>query len=64
MSIFKNIFEKLFGILLMCVFPSILFGQEMFDLKEAAITVNIKDSTKYNIAVFLQQEILKRTGIE
>ncbi|MEN9446366.1 MAG: hypothetical protein RL728_878 [Bacteroidota bacterium] len=48
----------------MCVFPSILFGQEMFDLKEAAITVNIKDSTKYNIAVFLQQEILKRTGIE
>ena len=26
--------------------------------------LNDKDSTKYNIAVFLQQEILKRTGIE
>lgn len=64
MNLFKNIFEKLFVILLMCVFPSILFGQEMFNLSSATITVNIKDPTKYNIAVFLQQEILKRTGIE
>ena len=64
MSLFKNIFEKLLGILLIFVFPSILFGQQMYNLKGAIITVNIKDSIKYNIAVFLQQEIFKRTGNE
>ena len=64
MSLFKNIFEKLLVILPIFVFPSILFGQQMFDLKGAIITVNLKDSIKYNIAVFLQQEIFKRTGNE
>jgi hypothetical protein len=46
------------------VLPSNLNGQQLFDLNKAIITVDIKDSTKYNIAVFLQQEISKRTGIE
>ena len=64
MSLFKRSLEKLFIVVLIFVFPSNLFAQQLFDLTGAIITVNIKDSIKYNIAVFLQQEILKRTGIE
>jgi hypothetical protein len=41
-----------------------LFGNSYIKLEKAVITVDIKDVKKYNIAVFFQEEVFKRTGIK